>query len=130
MKLNQIDKNKSFKSKKRIGRGIGSGKGKTSGSGHKGQKARSGVAINGFEGGQMPLHRRLPKFGFSNFTKKQYFELNLAALQKLIDKNRGLSVSRPDTPKVGTHCNPFLSQSLFGRAARRDRFRELTTSDP
>ena len=87
MKLNQIDKNKSFKSKKRIGRGIGSGKGKTSGSGHKGQKARSGVAINGFEGGQMPLHRRLPKFGFSNFTKKQYFELNLATLQKLIDKN-------------------------------------------
>ena len=87
MKLNQIDKNKSFKSKKRIGRGIGSGKGKTSGSGHKGQKARSGVAINGFEGGQMPLHRRLPKFGFSNFTKKQYFELNLSALQKLIDKN-------------------------------------------
>ena len=73
MKLNQIDKNKSFKSKKRIGRGIGSGKGKTSGSGHKGQKARSGVAINGFEGGQMPLHRRLPKFGFSNFTMKQYF---------------------------------------------------------
>ena len=59
MKLNQIDKNKSFKSKKRIGRGIGSGKGKTSGSGHKGQKARSGVAIHGFEGGQMPLHRRL-----------------------------------------------------------------------
>ena len=87
MKLNQIDKNKSFKSKKRIGRGIGSGKGKTSGSGHKGQKARSGVAINGFEGGQMPLHRRLPKFGFSNFTKKQYFELNLSTLQKLIDKN-------------------------------------------
>ena len=87
MKLNQIDKNKSFKSKKRIGRGIGSGKGKTSGSGHKGQKARSGVAINGFEGGQMPLHRRLPKFGFSNFTNKQYFELNLATLQKLIDKN-------------------------------------------
>ena len=87
MKLNQIDKNKAFKSKKRIGRGIGSGKGKTSGSGHKGQKARSGVAINGFEGGQMPLHRRLPKFGFSNFTKKRYFELNLTTLQKLIDKN-------------------------------------------
>ena len=59
MKLNQIDKNKVFKSKKRIGRGIGSGKGKTSGSGHKGQKARSGVAINGFEGGQMPLHLSL-----------------------------------------------------------------------
>ena len=70
-----------------MGRGIGSGKGKTSGSGHKGQKARSGVAINGFEGGQMPLHRRLPKFGFKNFAKKNYYELNLDSIQKLIDKN-------------------------------------------
>ena len=86
MKLNQIEKNRVFKSKKRVGRGIGSGKGKTSGSGHKGQKARSGVAINGFEGGQMPLYRRLPKFGFTNFSKKNYFELNLSSLQKLIDK--------------------------------------------
>ena len=75
-------------SKKRVGRGIGSGTGKTCGRGHKGQKSRSGGKVQiGFEGGQMPLHRRLPKFGFSNFTKKQYFELNLATLQKLIDKN-------------------------------------------
>ena len=57
MKLNETLKHRSYRSKKRVGRGIGSGKGKTSGSGHKGQKARSGVAINGFEGGQMPLHR-------------------------------------------------------------------------
>ena len=67
MKLNETVKHSSYRSKKRVGRGIGSGKGKTSGSGHKGQKARSGVAINGFEGGQMPLHRRLTKFGFKNF---------------------------------------------------------------
>ena len=71
--MTNLNTTTSVKIKKiRVGRGIGSGKGKTSGSGHKGQKARSGVAINGFEGGQMPLHRRLPKFGFSNFTKKQY----------------------------------------------------------
>ena len=87
MKLNETVKHSSYRSKKRVGRGIGSGKGKTSGSGHKGQKARSGVAINGFEGGQMPLHRRLPKFGFKNFAKKNYYELNLDSIQKLIDKN-------------------------------------------
>ena len=78
MKLNQIDKNKVFKSKKRIGRGLGSGKGKTSGSGHKGQKARSGVVINGFEGGQMPLHMRMPKHGFKSKSK----------LRKNYSKNR------------------------------------------
>ena len=87
MKLNETVKHSSCRSKKRVGRGIGSGKGKTSGSGHKGQKARSGVAINGFEGGQMPLHRRLPKFGFKNFANKNYYELNLDSIQKLIDKN-------------------------------------------
>ena len=88
MKLNEL---KSLKSKtknvKRVGRGIGSGKGKTSGSGHKGQKARSGVAINGFEGGQMPLFRRLPKFGFNNVNNIRYIELNLEDLQGIIDKN-------------------------------------------
>ena len=88
MKLNQIDKNKSFKSKKRIGRGIGSGKGKTSGSGHKGQKARSGVAINGFEGGQMPLHRRVPMRGFNNSNFAKTFEIvNLSQISKLKVKN-------------------------------------------
>ena len=67
MKLNQIKDNLgSTKSRKRIGRGIGSGTGKTSGKGHKGQKSRSGVAIKGFEGGQMPIHRRLPQRGFTN----------------------------------------------------------------
>ena len=87
MKLNEFKITDRKTKRKRICRGIGSGKGKTGGRGMKGQKSRTGVSINGFEGGQMPLHRRLPKFGFSNFTKKQYFELNLSTLQKLIDKN-------------------------------------------
>jgi|TARA_B110000438_G_C15715281_1_gene607208 large subunit ribosomal protein L15 len=88
MKLNELQRLKSTNPNvKRIGRGIGSGKGKTSGSGHKGQKARSGVAINGFEGGQMPLYRRLPKFGFTNVNNKRYIELNLEDLQKIITKN-------------------------------------------
>jgi len=87
MKLNQVTRLKSKKFGKRVGRGIGSGKGKTSGSGHKGQKARSGVAIHGFEGGQMPLHRRLPKFGFNNVNKQNFIEINLEDIQKIIEKN-------------------------------------------
>ena len=86
MKLNEIKDNLgSTKSRKRIGRGIGSGTGKTSGKGHKGQKSRSGVAIKGFEGGQMPIHRRLPKRGFTNINRVNYTELNLDKIQKLID---------------------------------------------
>ena len=86
MKLNEIKDNLgSTKSRKRIGRGIGSGTGKTSGKGHKGQKSRSGVSIKGFEGGQMPIHRRLPKRGFTNINRINYTELNLQNIQKLID---------------------------------------------
>ena len=86
MKLNKIKDNiGSTKSRKRIGRGIGSGTGKTSGKGHKGQKSRSGVSIKGFEGGQMPIHRRLPKRGFTNINRINYTELNLHNIQKLID---------------------------------------------
>ena len=86
MKLNEIKDNLgSTKSRKRIGRGIGSGTGKTSGKGHKGQKSRSGVSIKGFEGGQMPIHRRLPKRGFTNINRVNYTELNLDKIQKLID---------------------------------------------
>ena len=89
MKLNQIKDNMgSTKNRKRIGRGIGSGTGKTSGKGHKGQKARSGVSIKGFEGGQMPIHRRLPKRGFTNINRTNYTELNLGRIQKLIDSNK------------------------------------------
>ena len=90
MKLNEIKPQEgSVKNRTRVGRGIGSGKGKTSGSGQKGQKSRSGVAIKGFEGGQMPLYQRLPKFGFNNakFTKN-YAELTLVQLQYAIDTKK------------------------------------------
>ena len=87
MQLNQL-KSDNKKSRKRIGRGIGSGTGKTSGKGHKGQKARSGVAIKGFEGGQMPIHRRLPKRGFKNIFRKEYVTVNLGIIQKLIDEKK------------------------------------------
>ena len=89
MNLNEIkDNNKATKDRKRIGRGIGSGTGKTSGKGHKGQKARSGVAIKGFEGGQMPIHRRLPKRGFTNINRVPFVELNLDNIEKLIANNK------------------------------------------
>ena len=85
MNLNEIkDNDKATKDRKRIGRGIGSGTGKTSGKGHKGQKARSGVAVKGFEGGQMPIHRRLPKRGFTNINRVPFVELNLDNIEKLI----------------------------------------------
>ena len=93
MQLNQF-KSDNKKSKKRIGRGIGSGIGKTSGKGHKGQKARSGVAIKGFEGGQMPIHRRLPKRGFKNIFRKEYVTINLGIIQKLINEKK----ITPETP--------------------------------
>ena len=86
MKLNAIkEQDGATRKRKRVGRGIGSGRGKTSGSGHKGQKARSGVSINGFEGGQMPIHRRLPKRGFNNIFRKNYVEVNLGRLQFALD---------------------------------------------
>ena len=86
MKLNDIaDKHGSRKSRMRVGRGIGSGKGKTAGRGGKGQTARSGVAIKGFEGGQMPIHRRLPKRGFNNIFRLDFAEINLDRLQDAID---------------------------------------------
>ena len=89
MKLNELSDNKGArKSRMRVGRGIGSGKGKTAGRGQKGQKARSGVAINGFEGGQMPLHMRLPKRGFNNIFAKDFAEVNLGAVQKALDAKK------------------------------------------
>lgn len=89
MKLNQIKENAgATRNSKRVGRGIGSGRGKTSGAGHKGQKARSGVSINGFEGGQMPINRRLPKRGFNNIFRKDYVEVNLGRIQTAIDAGK------------------------------------------
>ena len=89
MELNDIHDNPgSSKSRMRVGRGIGSGKGKTCGRGVKGQKARTGVAIKGFEGGQMPLHRRLPKRGFNNIFAKSYNEVSIGTIQKAIDAGK------------------------------------------
>lgn len=95
MKLNDIRDNPgAIRTFKRVGRGIGSGNGKTSGRGVKGQGARSGVAINGFEGGQMPLHRRLPKRGFNNIFRRQLVEVNLGRIQTAIDAKK-LDASKP-----------------------------------
>ncbi len=89
MKLNELRDNQGArKSKIRVGRGIGSGKGKTGGRGQKGQKSRKGVSIAGFEGGQMPLHMRLPKRGFNNIFAKDYAEVNLGAIQKAVEAGK------------------------------------------
>ncbi len=89
MRLNELRDNPgATKERKRVGRGIGSGKGKTGGRGVKGQKSRSGVAIKGFEGGQQPIHRRLPKRGFNNIFAKNFNELNIGRLQKAIDEKK------------------------------------------
>ncbi len=97
MRLNQLTKIN--KKKIRPGRGIGSGKGKTSGRGHKGQKSRSGVAVKSFEGGQMPLYRRLPKRGFKSFLKKNVAILNLSSLQKYYE-NKILDFKNPIDLKI------------------------------
>ncbi|MCH8861340.1 MAG: 50S ribosomal protein L15 [Proteobacteria bacterium] len=89
MRLNELKDNAGARHpRRRVGRGLGSGKGRTSGRGHKGQKSRSGVAIKGFEGGQMPIHRRLPKRGFNNVFRKQYAVVNLGRLQVAIDARK------------------------------------------
>ncbi|TAN58972.1 MAG: 50S ribosomal protein L15 [Rhodospirillales bacterium] len=89
MKLNELRDNAgAARKKKRLGRGIGSGKGKTSGKGVKGQKARTGIAVHGFEGGQMPIYRRLPKRGFTNPFPTEYVAVNLGALQKAVEAGR------------------------------------------
>ena len=89
MRLNQLSDNPGArKMRMRVGRGIGSGKGKTAGRGGKGQTARTGVAINGFEGGQMPLHMRMPKRGFNNVHRLDYVEVNLGRLQEAIDAGK------------------------------------------
>jgi len=89
MKLNELRDNDGARPKfKRVGRGIGSGKGKTAGRGVKGQKARSGVSLNGFEGGQLPIYRRLPKRGFKNIFRIQYAALNIGTLDKAIEEGK------------------------------------------
>ncbi|MBM3617158.1 MAG: 50S ribosomal protein L15 [Alphaproteobacteria bacterium] len=100
MKLNEIKDNAGArKGKLRIGRGIGSTKGKTGGRGVKGQKARTGVSINGFEGGQQPIFRRLPKRGFTSLNRKEYEAINLSDLQRLVDAKK-VDASKPLTAEV------------------------------
>lgn len=100
MKLNELaNKPGSTKPRKRIGRGIGSGTGKTGGRGVKGQKSRSGVAIKGFEGGQMPIHMRLPKRGFNNINAKTFVPVNIGRLQEAIDAKK-IDAKKPITIDV------------------------------
>ncbi len=100
MKLNELrDNPKARSTSKRLGRGIGSGKGKTSGKGVKGQKAREGVALNGFEGGQLPIYRRLPKRGFKNIFRVEYAPLNLGTLAKAIEAGK-IDAGQPVTEAV------------------------------
>lgn len=97
MKLNELRDNPGARLKfKRLGRGIGSGKGKTSGKGVKGQKAREGVSLNGFEGGQLPIYRRLPKRGFHNMFRKEYAPVNLGSIDKALVSGR-LPADQPIT---------------------------------
>ncbi len=122
MKLNQLAKTN--KSKIRPGRGIGSGKGKTSGRGHKGQKSRSGVAIKSFEGGQMPLYRRLPKRGFKSFNIKQIATLNLSSLQnfhdnKRIDINSSIDLKLLQEKKIIN--KRYLKLKILGNGELKDK---------
>ena len=113
MRLNELrDNPNARKSKTRVGRGIGSGKGKTAGRGHKGQKSRSGVAIKGFEGGQMPIHMRLPKRGFNNISRKNFSELTLGNLQAAITK--GLIDSSKKITEVELNASGIVKKSRDG----------------
>src|SRR5690348_5239258 len=119
MKLNELaDRPGSRKHRHRIGRGIGSGSGKTGGRGGKGQTARSGVRIKGFEGGQMPLHRRLPKRGFNNPFRVEYAEINLDRLQQAIDAkalDASSVVNAESLVKAGVLRRPKGGVRLLGR---------------
>lgn len=118
MRLNEIKDNAGArKTRVRIGRGIGSGVGKQGGRGGKGQTARSGVAIGGFEGGQMPLYRRLPKRGFNKWRRKDYNELSLGALQTAIDVGKIAAGEEIDNAKLvaaGVHRRPKDGLRLLG----------------
>ena len=104
MNLNELESVKQG-SKKRLGRGIGSGKGKTSGRGHKGQKARSGVAIKGFEGGQMPIYMRIPKRGFTSHKKRDYVVVNTKVLSFVAEKLKSDLIKKSDMVEFGIIAN-------------------------
>lgn len=121
MKLNELRDNPGArKAAKRVGRGAGSGLGKTSGKGQKGQTSRSGVAINGFEGGQMPIHRRLPKRGFKNPFRKEFAPVNIGSIQAAIDAKK-LDAKKP----IDTEA--LKAAGLVGRV--RDGVRLLATGE-
>lgn len=121
MKLNDLrDKDGATKARKRLGRGIGSGSGKTAGRGVKGQKARSGVAINGFEGGQMPLYRRLPKRGFKNPFSKDFNTVSVARVQAAVD-------AKKLDPKETVTAEALVKAGVIRRA--RDGVRLLGEGD-
>jgi large subunit ribosomal protein L15 len=119
MKLSEIADNPGSRKKRmRIGRGIGSGKGKTGGRGGKGQTARTGVRIKGFEGGQMPLHRRLPKRGFNNIFRLDFAEINLDRLQQAVDAKQldtGAAVNAEALVKAGVLRRAKDGVRLLGR---------------
>ena len=124
MKLNEL-KNKSSRSKKRLGRGIGSSKGKTSGRGHKGQKSRSGVAIKSFEGGQMPLYRRLPKRGFKRIKNKRIALINLSRIQEIINKKKislNTKINLPNLQKSNLINNKYKKLKLLGSGDIKEKF--------
>jgi large subunit ribosomal protein L15 len=114
MKLNELRDNAGARHKfKRLGRGIGSGKGKTSGKGVKGQKAREGVALNGFEGGQLPIYRRLPKRGFVNIFRKVYAPLNLGTLEAAIAAGK-IDATQPITEELLRTAGLVRSSGVSG----------------
>ena len=125
MKLNTLN-SKNSKSKKRLGRGIGSSKGKTSGRGHKGQKSRSGVAIKSFEGGQMPLYRRLPKRGFKSFKDKHNIALiNISRIQQIINKQKNIidnKINLSHLKKLKLINNKYTKLKLLGDGEVKEKF--------
>ena len=124
MKLNALN-NKSSRSKKRLGRGIGSSKGKTSGRGHKGQKSRSGVAIKSFEGGQMPLYRRLPKRGFKRIKNKRIALINLSRIQEIINKKKislNTKINLQNLQKSNLIKNKYKKLKLLGSGNIKEKF--------
>jgi len=125
MKLNTLSSNQ-LKSKKRLGRGIGSTKGKTSGRGHKGQKSRSGVAIKSFEGGQMPLYRRLPKRGFNGIKKKRDIALiNLSKIQDTINKKKishNTIINLKNLQKSNLINSRYKKIKILGSGEIKDKF--------
>lgn len=119
MKLNELkDRPGAREARKRVGRGIGSGLGKTAGKGHKGQKARSGVSTAGFEGGQMPIYRRLPKRGFNKPNRDRFNEVNVGRIQSAIDAGK-LDAGQPVTPEAllaaGVITRAFDGVRLLGQ---------------